>query len=189
MTKKRYYIGMDVHKDSVQIAVFEDAGEEPIYERRLNNDTALLIKEVKRFSRKGEVQAVYEAGCLGYVIQREMEKAGIPCFVLPANKAAKKREDRIKTDKRDARLIGREVGSRNIRPISVPDVIDETVRDLLRCREDAGEDSRRMKQRLLKFLVRHGHIYTEGTHWTIKHWKWMDGIKFDQEHKRMVYEE
>ena len=191
MTRKRYYIGMDVHKDSVQMAVFTEKGEEPIYERRLNNDTGLLIKEVKRYSREGETEVAYEAGCLGYVIQRAMEEAGITCYVLPANKVAKKRDDRIKTDKRDARLIGRELRSQNIRPISVPDETDEMTRDLLRCREDTSEDIRRAKQRLLKFLLRKGYIYDEGggNNWTVKHWKWMDGLKFEQERERVVYEE
>jgi transposase len=181
---------MDVHKDSVQMAVFEDAGNEPVYERRLANDTGLLIKEVMRFSKQGKTEVAYEAGCLGYVIQRAMEEAGISCYVLPANKVAKKRDDRIKTDKRDARLIGREMRNKNIRPISVPDEADEAARDLLRCREDVSEDLRRSKQRLLKFLVRHGHIYDGGgSHWTLRHWQWMDRLGFRQEHERRVYEE
>jgi transposase len=191
MTKERYYIGMGVHKDSVQMAVFEQNGDEPIYERKLNNDTDLLVKEAKRFSHKGETEAAYEAGCLGYVIQRAFEKAGIACHVLPANKLAKKRGDRIKTDKRDARLIGRELRSKSIRPISVPDDADEATRDLLRCREDVNEDLRRAKQRLSKFLLRHGHCYpvAQGSHWTVKHWQWMDKIVFTQEYQRIVYEE
>ena len=190
MVKKEYYIGMDVHKTSVQMAVFEEKGDDPVYERRLNNDTGLLVKEVLRFSKKGKTEVAYEAGCLGYVIQRAMEKAGLVCYVLPASKVAKKRTDRIKTDKRDARLIGRELRSKSIRPISVPQAADEAARDLLRCREDAGEDLRRVKQRLLKFLVRHGHIYGDmGNHWTLKHWRWMDQVEFGHEHERMVYEE
>ena len=190
MTRKEYYIGMDVHKNSVQIAVFEQTGDEPIYERRLDNDTGLLIKEVLRFSQKGVTEVAYEAGCLGYVIQRAMAKVGITCYVLPANKVAKKRDSPIKTDKRDARLIGRELRSKNIRAISVPQATDEAARDLLRCREDVGEDLRRVKQRLLKFMLRHGHIYeNEGNHWTIKHWLWMDGITFVHEYEGVVYEE
>ena len=102
-----------------------------------------------------------------YVIQRALEQGGITCYVLPANKVAKKRTDRIKTDKRDARLIGRELRSKSIKPISVPNEDDEAVRDLMRCREDIGGDMRRAKQRLLKFMVRHGHIYNEEkNHWT-----------------------
>jgi len=181
---------MDVHKESVQIAVFEHRGQEPIYERKLLNDTGLLVKEVARYSREGETEVAYEAGSLGYVIQRAMAQAGIACHVLPANKVARRREDRIKTDKRDARLIGRELRSGSIRPIAVPDAVDEAARDLLRCREDIGLDLRRVKQRLLKFLVRHGHIYRGGgNHWTIKHWEWMEKVPFSQEHEKMVYEE
>jgi transposase len=168
----------------------EEKGDGPVYERRLNNDTALPVKEAARYSREGKTEAAYEAGSLGYVIQRAMEEAGITCYVLPANKVAKKRRDKIKTDKRDARLIGRELRSRNIRPIAVPDAADEAARDLLRCREDVNEDLRRAKQRLLKFLVRHGHIYEEKAgHWTKKHWQWMDRVKFGHEDEKIVYEE
>jgi len=190
MISKEYYIGMDVHKETVQIAVFEERGEEPIYERQLNNDTELLVKEAVRFARKGKTVVAYESGCLGYVIHRAMEKAKIPCYVLPANKVAKKRDSRIKTDKRDARLIGRELRSDSIRPISVPDSADEATRDLLRCREDIKGDLRRMKQRLLKFLLRHGHRFTEGEcNWTVKNWRWIDKIEFTHEHERIVFEE
>ena len=190
MIGKEYYIGMDVHKEFVQMAVFEEKGENPIYERRLNNDNELLVKEAINFARKGKTIVAYETGCLGYVIYRAMEKAKIPCYVLPANKVAKKRDNRIKTDKRDARLIGRELRSGSIRPISVPDAADEAARDLLRCREDVNSDLRRAKQRLLKFLVRHGHIFTEGkNNWTQLHWRWMDKIQFNYEHERIVYEE
>jgi hypothetical protein len=101
MIEKGYYIGMGVHKEFVQMAVFEEAGENPAYGRRLNNDTAQLVKEVAGFSSKGKAETAYEAGSLGYVIQRAMEEAGIPCFVLPANKAAKQRTERIKTGKRE----------------------------------------------------------------------------------------
>ena len=41
MISKEYYIGMDVHKEFVQMAVFEEKGDEPIYERKLNNNNAL----------------------------------------------------------------------------------------------------------------------------------------------------
>jgi len=190
MVSKEYYIGMDVHKEFVQMAVFEEKGEEPIYERKLENNTELLVKEAVRFARKGKTEVAYEAGCLGYVIQRAMEKAKIPCYVLPADKVAKKRDTRIKTDKRDARLIGRELRSGSIRPISVPDSQDEATRDLLRCREDVNLDLRRVKQRLLKFLLRHGHIFSQGKSlWTRIHINWMDKIEFAHEHERIVYEE
>ena len=172
------------------MAVFAEKGEEPVSEKRLKNDTSLLIKEVKKYSTEGHTEAAYESGSCGYVIYRAMMKEGIICHVLPANKVAKKRDHRVKTDKRDARLIGRELRSKSIRPINVPDETDEAVRDLLRCRDDISRDLRRVKQRLLKFLARHGHIYTgDSSNWTLKHWEWMDSIKFIQMHEQDVYEE
>ena len=189
MVVKEYYIGMDVHKEFVQMAVFTGNGEDPVYERRLTNDAELLTKEALRFSREGKTTVAYEAGSCGYVIYRAMAKAGVRCHVLPADKVAKKRTDKIKTDKRDARLIGRELRNGSIRPISVPLEDDEAARDLMRCREDINEDRRRMKQRLLKFLLRHGHTWTGKNNWTLKHWEWMDSLAFKHEYKKEVYEE
>jgi len=112
------------------MAVFEEKVENPINKRKLNNDNGLLVKEAISFAQRGKTIAACEAGCLGYVIQRAMEKAKIPCYVLPASKVVKKCGDRIKTDKPDARLIGRELRSGSIRPISVPDEANEVTRDL-----------------------------------------------------------
>jgi len=70
MISKEYYIGMDVHKEFVQMSVLEEKGENPIYERKLNNDNDLLVKEVVNFARKGKTLVAYEAGCLGYVLYR-----------------------------------------------------------------------------------------------------------------------
>jgi len=188
MTGKEFFIGLDVHKDSVQMAVFSETGEDTIYETKMLNNTSQIVKKVQKFCQEGEAFVAYESGSSGYVIHRAMEKMGIKCYVLPANKVAKKRDDRIKTDKRDARLIGRELRSNSIRPISVPDEEDEAVRDLLRCREDLNNDIRRVKQRLLKFFDRHGHFYhAKGSNWTIGHFKWMETIVFEHDHEKTVY--
>ena len=63
------------------MAVFEETWEDPIYERRLNNETWLLLKEAARFDREGETEVAYEAGSMGYVIHRAMEQAGIRCYM------------------------------------------------------------------------------------------------------------
>jgi hypothetical protein len=44
------------------MAVFAETGEEPVYERQLSNNTALLPKEAVRFREKGKTEAAYEAG-------------------------------------------------------------------------------------------------------------------------------
>jgi transposase len=163
------------------MAVVSDESTETICERKLTADTTLLVKTVKGYQEKGEVVCGYESGCLGYSIQRAFAEAGISCLVLSANKVAKKREDKIKTDKRDARLIARMLRNGEAKGIGIPTKEDEAARDLLRMREDVKDELKRMKQRLLKFLLRYGYECTESwSVWTVRWWKWLDGITFGQ---------
>jgi hypothetical protein len=60
---------------------------------------------------------------------------------------------------------------------AVPSKEDEATRDMLRCRGDLMDDLKRAKQRLLKFLLRHGINYETTYYWTGKHFKWLDGLK------------
>jgi hypothetical protein len=44
-------------------------------------------------------------------------------------------------------------------PVAIPEAPDEAIRDLVRAREDAVSDQRRVRQRLKFFLLRHGYLY------------------------------
>ncbi|GMO51827.1 MAG: hypothetical protein Ta2G_09500 [Termitinemataceae bacterium] len=116
--------------------------------------------------------AGYESGCAGYPLQCALAKIGVACKILPAQKVAKKRDDNVKTDKRDAALIARMLKHNEVKEIYIPTVEDESARDLLRCREDLKEDLKRGKQHLLKFLLRHDRKFTEGKSlWTLQHYR------------------
>jgi transposase len=148
----------------------------------------LLVKEAKEYAKKGKVVAAYESGCLGYVIERAFRKAGLECLVLPAQKVAAKRDDKIKTDKRDARLIARMRRNGEAKGIAVPSERDEAVRDLLRLREDLQDDVKRAKQRLSKFLLRYGYTWEERA-WTVKYWEWVGKIGFSDALQKETCEE
>ena len=67
----------------------------------------------------------------------------------------------------------------------VPDDECEAARDLTRALEDARDDLSRSKQRLSKFLLRHGLVFDERTptgrrkgNWTRAHWSWIESIRF-----------
>ena len=64
--------------------------------------------------------------------------------------------DRVKTDRRDAVKLVRCYRAGELTPGRVPDAAHEALRDLVRDREDAREDQQRARQRLGKFLLRHG---------------------------------
>ena len=65
-----YYIGMDVHKNSVRIAVLKDSEMKTEFERTVENDTATIVRILDGYVKKGTVIAAYEAGCLGYTLYR-----------------------------------------------------------------------------------------------------------------------
>jgi len=73
--------------------------------------------------------------------------------------------NRIKTDRRDAQMLARLHRVGELTSIYVPALEDEAIRDLTRAREDAKAVERKAKQRILAFLLRHGHRYGGKTPW------------------------
>jgi len=188
-TKKSYYIGLDVHKDTIWMAVMVDEKDSPIESRQLPNNYLKVVKAMAPYDEKGKVQVAYEAGCLGYGLQRHLSEFGFDCRVIPPTKVVRPGLDkRVKTDKRDAVLISNMLKRREGESINIPTREDEAGRDLLRCRSDFKDDLKRTKQRLLNFLLRHDKKYESNRYWTQKHRKWMSGLKFDLALDRMTFE-
>ncbi|GMO29885.1 MAG: IS110 family transposase [Termitinemataceae bacterium] len=185
-----YYFGLDVHKDTIQMAVMTNENDKVIENKKLSGDVSHAVNTVLKYHQNDRTLVVaYEAGCMGYTLQRAFASVNIQCLVLPANKVAATRNDKIKTDKRDAELIARMLRRGEAKSIAVPTKEDEAVRDLLRCREDLKEDLKRGKQRLVKFLLRLGYKYCEGGYWTQKHIKWMKGLVFENSFDKAAFEQ
>jgi len=188
-TKKSYYIGLDVHKDSIWMAVMMDESNSPIESKQLPNNYLKVVKALAPYQEKGIVQVAYEAGCLGYGLQRYLSEFGFDCRVLPPTKVVRPGMDkRVKTDKRDAVLIANMLKRREGESINIPTREDEAGRDLLRCRNDLKDDLKRAKQRLLNFLLRHDKKYETNRYWTMKHRKWMGEQKYDLALDKMTYD-
>lgn len=56
-----YYVGMDVHKDSIRMAVLQGNERSTVYEGTYENDVPKIIRRLKSFAKKGTVIAAYEA--------------------------------------------------------------------------------------------------------------------------------
>jgi transposase len=188
--EKVYYIGLDVHKDSIDMAVFEGNCKLAIARKRLGGDPKRLVKEISVYQEMGRVQVAYEAGCLGYTIYHALNDKGIDCRIIPPNKVFRPgNTKRIKNDKTDAGLIANMLQYGKGESINVLSRDDEATRDLLRCREDLLDNLKRTKQRLLKFLLRHGRDDFDGkTNWTKKHFKWLGGQRFELANEQLAFE-
>ncbi len=71
-TRPIIYLGMDVHKDSITIAVLPQDAKAPSRVEKLPNDLPKLTRWIERVARDGEIQACYEASGAGYVLHRAL---------------------------------------------------------------------------------------------------------------------
>lgn len=185
MSKVRF-VGLDVHKDSVSIAVANgDAGPAEFWST-VESSPERVLKELRRLGAASQLRCCYEAGPTGYGLQRYLAAAGIECIVV-APALVPTQGTRIKTDRRDARKLAHFLRSGDLTRIEIPDEPTEAIRDLERARDDARLAERTVRQQLLKFLDRHGRRFTDGKeHWTKTHWAWIRRQHFDQEAQRRV---
>ena len=185
--QKVRFVGLDVHKDSIAIAVAEGDGSTPQTIATVANDVAGLVKRLKRLGQGTRLRCCYEAGPTGFTLQRALEEAGIDCAVVAPSMVPRTAGDRVKTDRRDAVKLARFLRSGDLTSIHVPEVATEAMRDLERCREDAKRAERTARHQLSKFLLRHGRIYEGKGAWTGMHLDWVRGQVFEHEaHNRVL---
>ena len=191
MSKSIRFIGMDVHKNSISIAIAEEGrnGEIRNYGKINNNKTAIDKAVRKLQSDYCELFFVYEAGPCGYDIYRHITDKGFSCKVIAPSLIPRKSGDRIKNDRRDAQMLARLYRAGELTPVYVPNLEDEAMRDLTRAREDAKHCQRKAKQRLNAFLLRHGLIYSGQTKWTKAHFLWISDIKMAHPAQQITLQE
>lgn len=168
-----FWVGLDVHKDSVTAAVFRDREPEPLRVDRLPYDLRKIRRYFERLQAEGEVRACYEASGAGYVLQRSLTEWGVACQLAAPSLIPRRPGEHRKTDRRDAIKIARDFRDDRLVLIAIPTEADERVRDLVRCRETFQREIVRSRHYILKFMRRRGFIYREGTHWTVRHLNWI----------------
>ena len=172
------HIGMDVSRDTISAAILDPDSDVPVVEK-ISSDPESVRRLFKRAGRASGIWACYEAGPTGYGLYRQLEAMGVRCDVVAPSLVPKGRGDRVKTDKRDARhLVGLHRAGQLV-AIGVPNPAQEAVRDLCRTRGDMVVDLTRARNRLTKFLLRHGIIYRAGSNWTFRHARWLAGLEFE----------
>lgn len=184
------FVGLDVHKATIAVAVAEGARGEVRYHGEIENTPAMVRKLVKRLSTTGEVLNVcYEAGPCGYGLYRELRELGHECQVVAPSLIPRKAGERLKTDRRDALMLARLHRAGELTSVWVPDQEQEAVRDLTRAREDMKSLELKTRQRLGAFLLRHGRMYGGQSRWTQAHFRWLEQVKFDTAVQQLVFQE
>ncbi|HET7442978.1 MAG TPA: IS110 family transposase [Terriglobales bacterium] len=187
------YLGLDVHKDSITIAIAEPGpkGEIRLF-GTITNDLQAVEKALSRIRKAhpgAQLEVAYEAGPCGFGIARRLKQLKVPCLVAAPSLIPKQPGSPFKTDKRDARTIARLLRAGELTGVYVPEPTDEAIRDLCRARTDAVDDLRRSRHRLKGFLLRHGFRYQGKANWSQPHMRYLRELVLPHPAMKTILEE
>ncbi len=184
-------VGLDVHKNSIQMVTAETDGEMEVRRfGRIAGTLDALDKAIRNLASKGStLRFVYEAGPCGYEIYRHLTRKGFSCKVVAPSKVPKKSGDRVKNDRRDAETLARMERAGELTAIYVPREDDEAMRDLTRAREDAIKALKTARQQLNAFLLRYGQTYPGKGSWTPAHMRWLSDVSLPHPSQQIVLQE
>ena len=191
MKNNNTFIGMDVHKSSINIAIASKGRKGQVrHYGKIEGTLSALDKVVRKLVSKGDsLHFVYEAGPCGYQIYRHLTAQGFDCSVVAPSRVPKQSGNRIKNDRRDALMLARLHRSGELTAVYVPLAEDEAMRDLTRAREDAKGNEKKSKQRLRAFLLRSGHRYSGRSPWSRAYMRWLSDIKMPHQVQQIVLQE
>lgn len=181
------HLGLDVHKDTITAGILEASASSPVT-MRIATDDAAVRQLLGKCGDASRLKVCYEAGPTGFTLARTLTSWGVSCDVVAPSLIPKEPGDRVKTDRRDAASLAVLHRAGLLTPIHIPAPEIEAVRDLARARADFDQDLKRVCRRLLAFLLRNGHVYRDGKHWTQAHHQWLDAQRFDSRAQQQTFE-
>ncbi len=189
MEERSTYVGLDVHKESIAIAMLLPGAQRAV-EWQMAHDTSALLRLTKKLRRAspGPIACCYEAGPCGFTPQRTLAAAGVSCTVVAPSLIPVKPGERIKTDRRDARKLAELFRAHLLTAVTPPTPAEEAARDLCRCREDLKVDLKRARQRLGTFLLRRGLGWQRSRLWGSAHRQWLHGLTFADASEQQVFD-
>ncbi len=174
------FVGLDVHAETIAVAVAELGGEVRSL-GMIPNRAESVGRLIRKLGKPEQLRVCYEAGPTGYVLYWQLSELGVKCEVVAPTLVPVKTGDRVKTDRRDAAKLARSYRAGDLTAVWVPDAAHEALRDLVRARLAAKRDQLRARHRLGKFLLRHGRRAPEGaTAWSSKYLAWVKQQHFEQ---------
>ncbi len=181
MSEVTKFVGLDVHKETIVVAVAERIGGEARTVGTFKNEPRVVAKLVKQLGRAEELHCCYEAGPTGYGLHRQLSRLGATCWVIVPTLIPTRPGDKVKTDRRDALKLARLLRSGELTACWVPTEAYEAFRNLTRERSAASQDQRRARQRLGQLLLRLGVApAARMTRWGPRHRAWLQGLRLEQ---------
>jgi transposase len=181
VAKSTQFVGIDLHQDTVTVAVLPEQGDHPLHVETLKNEPSRLRTFFERLSRQGPLRACYEASGCGFVLQRHLERWDVPCEVVAPSLIPQRTGDRIKTDRRDAVKLASLYRAGLLTPVHIPSEGEERTRSLVRCREALTREILSSRHYVLKLLQTRGQRFQDGKNWTHAFWSWLKQVRLEGE--------
>lgn len=180
------YVGLDVHKDTIVIAVADEGRDAARVIAEIPFEWNALRKVLDKLGPRSVVRCCYEAGPTGYGLARALLADEWACDVIAPSLVPKKPGERIKNDRRDAVKLAQNLRNGELVAVFIPDEDTEAIRDLVRARDDAKKTERVARHQLSKFLLRNGRRYTGKTTWNDAYLAWIAKQEFAEPARRHV---
>ena len=173
------HIGLDVHKDTIAVAVLRPGTTE--VDGRVIPNTPEAIRRLLSRHDAQQTALCYEAGPTGYDTHRLVSSLGFDCDVIAPSMIPRRSGVHVKTDRIDARNLARLHRAGELTSVRVPGEAEEACRDLIRVREEVKCDRRVARQRIRSFLLRYGKRYPGVRDaWSQRFEVWARALSFDE---------
>ena len=188
MSASKLYVGMDVHKATISIAVAEEGrdGEVRFIGTVPNKPSTVIAMLGKLRNKHGQLECIYEAGPCAYTLYRELVAVGFQCIVTAPSKIPST-QGRVKNDHRDAVGLARLLRSGDATAVWVPEPVHEAMRDLVRARHAASFDVRKARQRIQSYLLLRDRHYASKM-WGGRHRIWLTQQLFEHPAQQIAFQ-
>ena len=176
--RTKFHVGLDVHKDSISVAVAEPGRAPGRLIGKVTHDVNKLLKVLAKIGTAEQLHIVYEAGPTGFGLQRALKAKGYVCEIIAPSHIPRRPGDRVKTDGRDSVQLAECSRAGQLTAVWIPDPEDEAIRDLARAREDAVNSRVQARHQLKGFLLRHDVRYKGKTSWCAAYYRWLATLNF-----------
>ena len=178
------WVGLDVHARSTHAAAIDVMTGE-LSRVRFGPGVEAPLEWLRSLS--GPVRACYEAGPTGFGLYRALTEAGIDAQVIAPGKTPRGPSDRVKTDRKDAELLARQLLAGALTVVVVPSRDVEAAREMTRAHDVCRQELMRARHRVSKMLLRHGRVYPKLKTWTAEHRRWLSAQRFAEAPSDMVF--
>ena len=127
MAKITRFVGMDVHSETIAVAVAEGREGAARSLGTIANRPEAVRRLLGKLGDPAKLKVCYEAGPTGYALYWQLTRLGIHCDVIAPSLVPVKAGERIKTDRRDAEKLARSYRSGDLTPVFVANTEPPTI--------------------------------------------------------------